>query len=285
MVARRETIRLVGAYLGLAYGGSWGAWLLAGALRSADLPPAVGSVAGALLLVGTLMPMLAVHVLFPRLKTLGVAQNDGRPDADPRSGFWRHCFGMHPTLRGWAVFGTLLVWRWVMFFVAFGFPTLGAALKNAVVSLPVLLLGGGLEEIGWRGCLQPLLERWVSIRTPGTGRGSRLLRTVVPPAATGLVWGLWHLPLFAIPSTFQSQVPLWGVVLVGIALSFSFGALRRVTGNLDSCIASHAWYNAMLVGIPTFTPLACALFGLEAVAGALALWHQGVETEGREGCG
>ena len=115
---------------------------MAGALRSADLPPAVGSVAGALLLVGTLMPMLAVYVLFPRLKTLGVAQNDGRPDANPRSGFWRHCFGMHPTLRGWAVFGTLLVWRWVMFFVAFGFPTLGAALKNAVVSLPVLLLGG-----------------------------------------------------------------------------------------------------------------------------------------------
>ena len=155
-----------------AYGGSWGAWLLAGALRSADLPPAVGSVAGALLLVGTLMPMLAVYVLFPRLKTLGVAQNDGRPDADPRSGFWRHCFGMHPTLRGWAVFGTLLVWRWVMFFVAFGFPTLGAALKNAVVSLPVLLLGVALKKLAGAVACSRYLNAGCRYGHPGTGRGS-----------------------------------------------------------------------------------------------------------------
>lgn len=269
----RAEIRLAGAYVALAYGGSWAVWLAAGMLRSwVDAPAIAGSAAGALLLAGTLMPMLAVYALFPRLKALGLPGVSRRAgEGDERAGFWRLCFGVRPSLRGWAAFLALLVWRWAMFFAAFGFPTLADACANVAASLPVLLLGGGFEEVGWRGCFQPLLERWAASWAAKGGALARLVCTLTPPVATGLVWGLWHLPLFAIPGTFQSQVPLWNVLLVGVALSFSFGALRRLTGNVASCIASHAWYNAMLVAVPAFTPLACALFGIEALAGALVL--------------
>lgn len=262
----RRALRTAVIYLAVAYGGSWTAWLLAGALRCwASAPAAASALSGALLLAGTLMPMLAAYAVFPRLKNLGIAPDAGDENADdPRSGFLRYCFGMKPSVRGWTAFGILTVWRWAMFMAAFGFPSIDAALCNAVQALPVLLLGGGFEEIGWRGCLQPMLERSMPAK-------AHPLRTLVPPAITGVVWGLWHLPLFAIPGTFQSQVPVWSVVLVGIALSFSFEALHKATGNLNSCIASHAWYNAMLVATPTFTPLACALFGIEALVGACAL--------------
>lgn len=262
----RCALRTAIIYLAVAYGGGWAVWSLAGALRCwASASAAANALSGALLLAGTLMPMLATHTVFPQLKNLGIASDtSGVGNDEPRSGFLRYCFGMKSSARGWAVFGILAVWRWAMFMAAFGFPSIDVALCNAVQTLPALLLGGGFEEIGWRGCLQPILERCLPT-------GARLLRTLVPSAITGVVWGLWHLPLFAIPETFQSQVPIWSVVLVGMALSFSFEALHKATGNLDSCIASHAWYNAMLVATPTFTPLACVLFGIEALAGACAL--------------
>lgn len=262
----RCALRAAASYLAVAYGGSWAAWLLAGMLRCwTSEPTAAGSLSGALLLAGTLMPMLATYTVFPQLKNLEVAPETSSANADdPRSGFLRYCFGIKSSARGWAAFGILAIWRWAMFMAAFGFPNIDVALCNAAQTLPVLLLGGGFEEIGWRGCLQPILERCMPA-------GARLLRMLIPPAITGVVWGLWHLPLFAIPGTFQSQVPIWSVMLVGMALSFSFEALHKATGNLDSCIASHAWYNAMLVATPTFTPLACALFGIEALVGACAL--------------
>ena len=54
----------------------------------------------------------------------------------------------------------------------------------------MVFLGGGQEEIGWRGYILPFLEnkfgRWL---------GSGIL---------GLIWAFWHLPLWFIPGTNQT---------------------------------------------------------------------------------
>jgi uncharacterized protein len=50
-----------------------------------------------------------------------------------------------------------------------------------VVWLFMVVLGGGQEEIGWRGYAMPLLESRYGLWT-----GNLVL---------GLVWSLWHVPL------------------------------------------------------------------------------------------
>ena len=59
---------------------------------------------------------------------------------------------------------------WYLFTIGLAFaacflPTLwgGASMENplylALISLPIMIIGGGLEEIGWRGYLQPTLQK------------------------------------------------------------------------------------------------------------------------------
>ncbi len=257
-------------YTALAYGGAWACWLLAILLSKAS---GGGSPSMILQVMGTLMPAFSVYVLFPQLRKLGLAPAtpvSTGPD-DPRSGFFRYAFAMRPSLRGFLAFAVLFVWRWVMFHTAFGFPATPAdALGNAWTNLPILFLGGGFEEIGWRGCLQPALEAAVGNRL-GSGPRARAAGALAAPLVTGVIWGLWHAPLCVLPGAFQNDVPLIAIVGVGVALSYSFGALSHIERGLDGCIVSHAWYNAMLVSTPVFGPVAWALFGLETIAGAVML--------------
>ena len=65
-------------------------------------------------------------------------------------------------------------------------------------------IGGGQEEIGWRGFAQPELQKQY---------GGLLAAIVI-----GVLWGLWHLPLFIDPTAPHSQWPLasQAVYFVGI---------------------------------------------------------------------
>jgi len=78
-----------------------------------------------------------------------------------------------------------------------------AIIQNPVSIIVVLLIGFFIngafpEEFGWRGfALQPLLDKL------GFFRGNLLL---------GILWGIWHLPLFFIPSMwFHSQLSVLGL--------------------------------------------------------------------------
>lgn len=76
--------------------------------------------------------------------------------------------------------------------------------------LPLLvvqvLLGGGLgEEPGWRGFALPRLQ-------------SRF-GPVVASLIVGLLWALWHLPLFVVPEASQGSLNLVFFLLTGMALA------------------------------------------------------------------
>lgn len=64
-----------------------------------------------------------------------------------------------------------------------------STIKNVYQVLPLLLLGPLSEEIGWRGYMQK--------------QASQLYNPLKASIIIGLVWALWHLPLFFIKGTTQ----------------------------------------------------------------------------------
>ncbi|MGP8175599.1 MAG: lysostaphin resistance A-like protein [Terracidiphilus sp.] len=82
--------------------------------------------------------------------------------------------------------------------------------------LAMLILGGGQEELGWRGyILDPIEERL------GPWLGNLVL---------GVVWAVWHLPLFFIPDTSQASMPFAGFVLLMTGWSCIFSWVRQASG-------------------------------------------------------
>jgi len=93
-----------------------------------------------------------------------------------------------------------------------------------------MLFGGGTEEIGWRGLLQPLLEQKFSMFT------SSILVSVI--------WGVWHLPLWFIVGTSQSQMN-FGAFLIGtLGLSIALAVIRDMSKSIFVCILFHCMINA-----------------------------------------
>ena len=109
-------------------------------------------------------------------------------------------------------------------------PFLAKPLYMAYFILPMMIVGGGLEEIGWRGVLLP-----------------ELLRKTSPLKATGivsLVWGVWHLPLWLIPGVAQYGSNFaWFMVNI-LSVSLLMTLLYGATGSLLACILFHALGNA-----------------------------------------
>jgi len=104
---------------------------------------------------------------------------------------------------------------------------------------PVMILGGGLEELGWRGVAQPEMERFL-------GRPATAL-------LVGLIWAVWHLPLFFLPGSGQYGTNflmfLIGVVGNAMILAWIYGR----TSSILLCIFFHASFNATAslgLGIP-----------------------------------
>ena len=99
-----------------------------------------------------------------------------------------------------------------------------------LVRLPLIfatmIVGGGLEELGWRGVAQPMLER----------RMSRLASAAV----VGIFWSFWHIPLFFIHGVaqFGANYALFAADVMGDALllAWIYGGTRSIL----LCILFHA---------------------------------------------
>jgi membrane protease YdiL (CAAX protease family) len=105
-------------------------------------------------------------------------------------------------------------------------------------------LGGSFgEEFGWRGFALP-----------------RLLEIYNPLTATvilGILWALWHLPLFWLAGTSQFSTPLWIYFIYVTALAVQYTwVFLRTNGNLFACLLLH-----------TFTNITVEIFPIEAAGG------------------
>ena len=119
-----------------------------------------------------------------------------------------------------------------------------------LVFLQILFIGGALgEELGWRGFALP-----------------RLLRIMPDFQATlllGLIWSLWHLPLFFMMGTVQSNIPIWQFMVQNTVISFFYTWLYdRTKGNLWLMIFLHAIANTAAAVFPYWQTNAGRFIGL-----------------------
>jgi len=120
---------------------------------------------------------------------------------------------------------------------SYAFFALNLLLSVTAGSLVSMLIGGIGEEAGWRGILQPELERRF-----GLFRGTLLV---------GLIWGYWHLPV-NLAGYNDSQHPLLQAALIfqihTIAMSFALAWLVRQSRSLWPAALAHAANNTLQSG-------------------------------------
>jgi membrane protease YdiL (CAAX protease family) len=97
-----------------------------------------------------------------------------------------------------------------------------------IVMLPFV---GFAEETGWRGFLQPQLEKRFSY-----------------PAATSLVaviWFVWHLPIWLQPSSNHYGDSLIGFAINIFVWAFAAAAIYKSTKSVLACAAYHSFINSI----------------------------------------
>lgn len=145
---------------------------------------------------------------------------------------WR----VRPTLYLIAVLVPFTITNVQQVFRALGGGSLSYAPPGALSLILLFLLAnafllGGIEEIGWRGFLQPRLQERTSVLTAGVG--------------IGVVWWAWHLPLFLGHRNFVLEpVPFLTYTVFVIGASVVFGVFVNVTdGRVLPVMVMHASTN------------------------------------------
>ena len=172
---------------------------------------------------------------------------DGRPAL---AAFLRRFLSLRFGWRAWlamfAVLGAVNVVAWYVPEL-FGAERAPMLLPSAWVFpiwwLLMVFLGGGQEEVGWRGyILEPLEARF------GLWGGNAVL---------GVVWSVWHLPLWFMPGTSQASMPFVAFAIGLIGLSFFFSWLVKEAGGRPLAgLLVHGTSNALIPLFPTVATVA-----------------------------
>jgi uncharacterized protein len=104
--------------------------------------------------------------------------------------------------------------------------------------LIMVFLGGGQEEIGWRGYILPILETKY-----GLWIGNIIL---------GFFWAFWHLPLYFVSGHFQEYLPFLSFLAGCIGMSFFYSWIMKASGGKPlSAMIAHGTINAFFAVFPT----------------------------------
>lgn len=216
-------------YLLLTFGISWGAELLCILIERLQILPSnleQLSIMSIIALFGALAPGMAVYIL---LKKHGKITD--------MKGYIKRVFACENKKN--LVFGIIIS------FAIFGLLIIATEETNPecpfYLILPIFIVmipGGGWEELGWRGFLQPALEERF-----GFIRGTALL---------GVIWSVWHLPLWLIQCANQKNFVFWAFAVYCIAFSFLLAMTYQITQCVLAPILLHAWGNTMCGGVFTY---------------------------------
>src|SRR5918997_518149 len=149
--------------------------------------------------------------------------------------------------RGWSALLQAMIFPVVVGFVPYGIagttglarldlqPVGGLIVPFAVGVVVSLFLVSG-EEIGWRGYM---LTRLIDAGVPR------------PVLASGVIWGLWHVPLVLAGVYAAGPSPVLSAALIMVAIT-SFGyviaRVRLETGSVWPAVVLHAAWNSIIQG-------------------------------------
>ena len=127
----------------------------------------------------------------------------------------------------YAIGGAMLIQAIPVFF---GLTEVKQPLYMGFIMIIPMIIGGGIEEIGWRGLLQPQLED----KYPH----------IFAAISVGIIWAIWHLPLWFIDGTNQQNLNFLWFCINAIMLSFFIGSVTYVSNSIFMAILAHASINA-----------------------------------------
>ena len=204
---------------------SWIAW---GLLAILGTEPGI-NLGGVLWLLGGLGPPIAAVVLVQREEGQSIRELVARL-LQWRVG-WRW-YGVALLFPGAVVITTLILDSRVR-----GLPTPIPDPEFVLLFIGLLIassiIGGGLEEIGWRGFMLPRIQASFDALTASI--------------VVGVIWMVWHAPLFVVPGAVQTDFPVLPFVVQGVALAVVFTWLYNSThGSVLLAIILHGSFNAWL---------------------------------------
>lgn len=205
-------------FIAVAFTWAWGWWGLS--ILLSDNPSAEGVTT----FLGTCSPLVAAWVTWWRSEgASGAWRRIGR--CLRPSGGWSTW--VPPSLAVLAVLGTA---SWVQHQWGETPPSAPALWMLAPQLAIMLTVGGGQEEIGWRGWLHPRLRTRFGLWTT--------------PLLVGSIWFCWHLPLWWMPGSIQTHIPMVTFAMMTIGLSMLMArALETSKGGAAVAIWLHALNN------------------------------------------
>lgn len=111
-----------------------------------------------------------------------------------------------------------------------------------------MIIGGGLEEIGWRGFLQPSLDQ----------KMTHILATGI----VAVIWAVWHLPLWFMEGTGQYGTDFILFLINAVSLSFFLGSVQYLSKSIFLPIIAHATLNGFVEVYPSSTKYSISLIVL-----------------------
>ncbi|GAA1151192.1 CPBP family intramembrane glutamic endopeptidase [Nesterenkonia lutea] len=219
--SRVDPLRGLSGFFAITFAVSWLIWWLgplAAPGSSATMP---------LVIAGSFGPAIAAVVVTACLEgRAGIKSLFGRY-LPKRQG------GIRPFLLGLVVFGVLLASGGVALLAGASLEVEG--LRAGLIALPgsiilIALVGGGNEELGWRGFALPRLQA--------------VMPPVIANIMLGVIWAVWHAPLWSM-ATSQSEMSFPISVLMVVAISIVLGFIFNVAGGgLLAVVAAHTAVNA-----------------------------------------
>lgn len=109
-----------------------------------------------------------------------------------------------------------------------------------IIFIVCTLFGGGNEELGWRGTMQPLLEKVLisKIKKP-------FWNFIISTLIVGTVWLIWHVPLWFVNGSLQQSISfLWFAADIFVQ-AFILVCVYRRTGSVFNCMLLHGLLNTL----------------------------------------